>query len=147
MSFLEFWGERTNPGQVGSVEIRAEHDVCRCRPLVWARFILVMLAIPALWGVGAFYIPLPLWQALTLVVGSTLIYVALSYSLDPKPDTENLGWAGGLIDDPLRYSDDLNRSLMSLKILLGPGRFVAESVADMFIMDSRPKEVNYPRSY
>lgn len=45
----------------------------------------------------------------------------------PYADTSNLGWLGGLVDDPFRWSDDWNRSMIFLKILLMPGRFVGRS--------------------
>jgi len=63
---------------------------------------------------------------------ATLIYLAIAYHVHPQPDMENIGWLGGLLDHPFRYSDDINRFLVFLVILLWPGRFIAESFVDSF---------------
>jgi hypothetical protein len=128
--FWEFWGERVNPGKVGRVEFGSAHEACCCRPLIWARLIFVIIGLPVLWGLAASLIPLPLWKSLAVVIGGTLAYVAVSYLVNPEPDFDNIGWLGGMVDDPTRYSDDLNRTLIWLQIVLGPGRFIAESVLD-----------------
>ena len=131
MSFLEFWGERVDPGNVGTVAVGEEHEACQCRPLIWARFVFVAIGLPVLWFFAVSYVPLPAWQAWAAVVGGTLIYVALGYLIDPQPSMDNIGIAGGLFDHQWRYSDDVNRFLLAAKVFLGPGRFVAESLADM----------------
>ena len=56
-----------------------------------------------------------------------------SYFLHPEPDYSNLGWFGGLIDNPFRYSDDLNRGLAFLFTFLWPGRFVANALINFFL--------------
>ena len=131
MSFLEFWGERVDPGKVGTIDFSGEHEACQCRPLVLARFVFVVAALPVLWYLAIPRVPLPLWQAAGLVVGGTLMYVALSYLVNPQPDLENLGFLGGMVNDPTRRSDNQNRLLLNAQMLLGPGRFVAESLLDM----------------
>ena len=68
-------------------------------------------------------------------VGLT-IYLGLGYMFRPKPDFENLGWFGGLMDNPFRFSDGLNRFLLSLLVLLLPARFVSTSLADMLLPTS-----------
>jgi len=131
MSFMEWWGEEVEPGKVGGVDLSGEHEACRCRPLVLVRFVAVVVGLPVFWYLVTPHVPLPAWQAVVLVVGGTLIYVAFSYLINPEPDLENLGVAGGLIDHPWRFSDDLNRLLLYAQCFLGPGRFVAESVLDV----------------
>ena len=49
-------------------------------------------------------------------------------------DMNNLGWAGGLFNKPFRISEDVNRFLLFLKIVLLPGRFVAESCVDVIVL-------------
>ncbi|MFZ5829084.1 MAG: hypothetical protein ACOY3P_03315 [Planctomycetota bacterium] len=131
MNFIEWWGESIDPGGQGHVAVGEEHEPCPYLWLVWLRFVFVVLALPALWIVAVTHVPLPLWQSVAVVLGGTLIYVAVSYLFDPQPDAENLGWAGGMVDNPMRISDDWNRGLLLVKILLGPGRFVAESLIDI----------------
>ena len=54
-----------------------------------------------------------------------VIYSVISFIVTPKPDYDDIGIAGGLIDNPFSYSDDINRFLIFLKILLLPGRIIA----------------------
>jgi hypothetical protein len=60
----------------------------------------------------------------------TGLYLLAAYLIHPKPDTSNVGWLGGFIDHPFRYSDDINRALVFLLILLWPGRLVANGLVD-----------------
>ncbi len=130
MSFLEWWGEEVNPGKVGSIDLSGEHEACRCKPLVLARLLFVVIGLPVLWWLTVPLVPLPTWQAAAAVIGGTLIYIAVSYLIHPQPDLENLGPCAGMIDHPWQISDDLNRMLLGVQCVLGPGRFVAESVFD-----------------
>ena len=141
MSFLEFWGESVDPGKVGKVEIGQEHDACRFWPLVVARLLFVVIALPLAWWFGAECVPLPRLQALGLVIGCTLIYVGVAYLVRAEPNADNLGWGMGLMDNPFRYSDDLNRGLIWIEFVLGPGRFVAESVLDAIALCREPEEI------
>ncbi len=53
------------------------------------------------------------------------IYLLISGVVRPRPDTTNVGWLGGLVDHPFRWSDDVNRLLILLLVLLlvfGPKR-------------------------
>ena len=58
-------------------------------------------------------------------------YCALSYSVDPQPDYDDVGLMGGLIDHPFRWSDNYNRMLIGLTVLLAPGRFLTRSIWDL----------------
>ncbi|KKK72810.1 hypothetical protein LCGC14_2900150 [marine sediment metagenome] len=131
MRYTEYWGERVNPGNVGKIAVGEEHEPCQCKPLVFVRFLFVIIALPVAWVLAIPYVPLPMWQAAIVVIGGTLIYVAMSYLVDPQPDLENIGHLGGLVDNKTRYSDDLNRLLQQAQYVLGPGRFVAESLFDI----------------
>jgi len=42
-----------------------------------------------------------------------------------------VGWLGGLVDHPFRYSDDVNRILLFLLVILLPGRFLSETFVDL----------------
>jgi len=43
----------------------------------------------------------------------------------------DVGWGDGMFDNPFRFSDGFNRFLFALKLVLWPGRFVAECLADL----------------
>lgn len=56
-----------------------------------------------------------------------IVYCVIAFFVRPEPDTSNMGWLGGLIDNPFRISDDMNRTILFFKIALLPGLFIAES--------------------
>ena len=41
-----------------------------------------------------------------------------------------MGFLGGMMNDPMHYSDNVNRALWNAQCMLGPGRFVAETILD-----------------
>ena len=50
--------------------------------------------------------------------GGMLIYTGIAFFFRPEPNTDNLGWGGGLGNDPFQTSDNVNRFLW--KALPGP---------------------------
>jgi hypothetical protein len=131
MSLFEWFGESYNPGPVGSVDARGRSRGRRPRVGVIVYFGLAVFLL-GLWA----YLVLGVWEVrdaagLAGVALGTGLYLLLGYTLHPKPDMTNVGWAGGLFDHPFRYSDDINRSLIFLTVFLWPGRFVSESLVDM----------------
>jgi len=140
MSFLEWWGESVDPGSRGTVELGGAHAPCQSRTLILLRFWFVVLLLPVAWGVAVCSIPWPPLEAAAVVVGGTFIYVALAYLIQPEPSWDNMGVCGGLIDHPGRWSDDWNRFLVQLAIVLGPGRFIAESLLDARVLFAAAEE-------
>lgn len=131
MSLFEWLGESFNPGPIGSVDAGPTDRRDRTRAMVIVSFLLAAAALGG-WG----YLILVVFEVRSTegLVGcglGTFVYLLLGYFLHPKPDTSNLGWLGGMMDHPFRYSDDINRFLLTLMILLLPGRFVSEAVVDM----------------
>lgn len=128
---FEYLGEQTDPKSVGTVELNTEYDAPR-RPL-WL-VMLKLFGLLAMLPVGYMLVipllPLPAWQSIVVASGVLLIYIGLAFFIRPEPDTDNLGWAGGLINDPFHYSDNINRWLLLLHCVLGPGRFAAETILD-----------------
>ncbi len=57
------------------------------------------------------------------------IYIAAAATMTPDYDSTNLGWAGGLIDNPFSFEDDFNRFGLGLTILLIPGKVVCWTLA------------------
>lgn len=74
---------------------------------------------------------MPVWTSSTLVAGIMLMYVGLAFFVRPEANEDNLGLLGGMVNDPLHYSDNLNRALWQAHCLLGPGRFAAGTVLDI----------------
>ncbi|MGE0608633.1 MAG: hypothetical protein AB7O62_16180 [Pirellulales bacterium] len=143
MTFLEFWGESVDPGERGSVEVSGQHEQCRWRLLVWARVLFLLVALPIIWGVGATQMTyFSFWEALGLSIGGTCLYVGLAFFVRPEPNMDNIGFMAGLVNHPGRWSDDWNRSLLNWAIMLGPGRFVAESLIDFVLLFQEPAKAD-----
>lgn len=66
-------------------------------------------------------------ESLLYIVG-IVAYSIAGYFVLPKPDYSNVGWLGGLIDNPFRVSDDFNRMLIFITVLLLPGRLISTTV-------------------
>jgi len=102
------------------------------RPASRLVVIVCLLVSLALLG-GLAYVISQVWPALStkgwgIAAFLTLCYLALAHVLRPEPDHTNMGLFGGLIDNPFSYEDDINRFLLSLQIVLLPGRFVSRSL-------------------
>lgn len=128
MSLLEWLGESRNPGPVGDVHLTPPppEGGPPARIVVRALVALALLAAVT-------------WYAIddALEVGGTplapallVAYLALSAFVSPEPDADNIGYARGLVDDPFRWSDDANRTLLFLAVALAPGRFVIGALLD-----------------
>ncbi|MDZ7680516.1 MAG: hypothetical protein U5J63_02110 [Fodinibius sp.] len=57
-----------------------------------------------------------------------ITYLILGFFVQPQPDSDDMGWFGGLINNPFRISDNFNRFLLFLKILLLPGYLIARAI-------------------
>lgn len=73
----------------------------------------------------------------------TLIYCIMGYFAVPDPDMDDLGWAGGLINNPFRISDNINRTLLFFRIALAPGKFLAETLVALHARYKVQKKVNH----
>ncbi|HEX5137012.1 MAG TPA: hypothetical protein VFY93_08580 [Planctomycetota bacterium] len=136
MGLFEWLGESFNPGPVGDVQVGARER--RSSPP--GAVIVCAVISSALLGVWIHVLFATRHGGLVGAAG-TLVYLALAYFLHPAPDCSNLGWLGGRMDHPSRYSDDLNRFLLFLVAFLWPARFIAESfvaAAGLLARDRHP---------
>jgi hypothetical protein len=93
------------------------------------------IAIPTLLG-----FEFPLWHAIAITAGGMVVYTGISFFLRPEANTDNLGWGGGMANDPFQSSDNVNRFLWKLHCALGPGRFTAATLLDLCALVSLAKE-------
>jgi hypothetical protein len=124
MSLFEWLGESVNRGPMGTIETGAPESPSLSRGLMLLRGVVGVAMLSA--GVAAGIAtgdPGP-WLSL---LG---IYLLVSYSMRPAPDYSNVGWLGGLVDHPFRWSDDVNRILIFFLIILWPGRFAVAATRD-----------------
>lgn len=122
---FEWLFERKKPGAVGTFDVEAPASVQRS-PVITAIHGLIGLALIG----GGVWLCLQSERPL-LVLAGLGVYLLFAHYVNPRPNTSNVGLAGGLIDHPLRWSDDQNRMLLFLKLALYPGRFATTGVRDL----------------
>ena len=92
---------------------------------------LVLLAIP-FYFIARNSASETLLQTTGLVLLLEIAYLLLAYHIRVEVDTDNLGWIGGLVNNPFSFKDDLNRGKLFLNLILAPGRVLAEVLVDAF---------------
>jgi hypothetical protein len=128
MNLFEWLGESFNPGPVGDIDAGGQTLFDRGIKKGWAIFfMLIGLAVlgALLWFIlsGENI----LWSLVFLV-----FYLLLSYLLTPRPESSNLGWLGGLINNPFRISDNINRFLVFFYLFLLPGKLMVFAIQPFY---------------
>jgi hypothetical protein len=129
MSLFEWLGENRNPGPLGTIESGSPQPGHGHPKVVMLRAAIAIVLIAAA-GVGIARVANTASETIAILVAA-VVYCGFAYWLTPRPQYDNVGWAGGLIDHPFRWSDDLNRGLVFLSIILWPGRFLTVSLRDV----------------
>ncbi len=142
MSLLELLGERLKPGPLGRIDRGPAAPSGRGPRAIVARAVmagLVLLAayLAVLWSWG-----LTIDAVVALFVLST--YLLAGYVLHPRPRHDNVGWLGGLVDDPFRWSDGANRMLVLLGVVLAPARFVTASLVEAYHLSHGRRTIVLP---
>lgn len=135
MGLFEILFERKNPGSVGSIEKNKhqnEHNEHINVPILIIRMLLSLFIIYILLYLAVLNnYSLPRLIIFTILL---FLYCFISYKYIPRPDNSNVGLLGGLFDHPFRYSDDINRMLIGLLILLYPGRFISTTFVQIILL-------------
>ncbi len=95
------------------------------------RLLAAFVLFAAAWGVVFALSGGPSGGGVLALLLVSALYIIIGLNVHPTPDTSNLGWAGGLVNDPFRISDNINRNLLFFAVVLAPGRFAGEAIADM----------------
>ena len=132
MGLLELLFEKSNPGPIGGINTNGKKPE---RPKLWVLIIKLVVSIAWIGFLFKVFVlsELGMERIIGFLIGFTL-YCLAGYFIIPKPDYSNMGWAGGLMDNPFRYSDDLNRFLMMLQMVLYPGRFIAVTFVQVILL-------------
>jgi hypothetical protein len=129
MGLFEWFGEVRNPQPRGSIEKGGGFPEPPYNNVAWiwgviaTSLVLLLYYKTVFQGIDVFNWPDRLLGFL-LVSG----YLWISYWVLVKPNYENVGWLGGLIDHPFRIPDDYNRFLIFLRLLLFPGKFLSQGM-------------------
>ncbi len=138
-SFTEMRGQ-SSLDKHGAVELHTE--LFRKRRPAWL-VCLKILGVAAMVAVGyAIAIPtlkeeapkLEMWQGCLAVAAAMIAYTAVAFYIRPEANGDNMGWFGGSSNDPTQYSDNINRWLWKAHMVLGPGRFTAETLLDTCVL-------------
>lgn len=73
-------------------------------------------------------------QCAGLIAGAMCIYTGIAFFVRPEPNPDNMGFLGGVVNDPFQRSDDYNRGLWNMHCTLGPGRYAAETLLDACVL-------------
>jgi len=126
------WGTET--AQVDEVSLPVEKASVGQLMLWWAGALLVVVGpyfalrygLPSLFDIGlsgaeeayARYLAvLNSWYALVMA-----LYLGAAGALTPTYDPNNVGWFGGMIDNPFSFQDDFERVKRTLVLVLLPGK-------------------------
>ncbi|PQO38340.1 hypothetical protein [Blastopirellula marina] len=147
MSLYEYWSEQYDPQSAGDVDLNTEHVAQTNSMVIFFKLVVSTLMTAGMFWLPYHYLPLQGWHSVAASCGIVLLYVGVAFFLIPRPDRNNLGWMGGLMNDPFHYSDNWNRTLRFWRGILGPGRFVAGTILDTAVLLGIAKSDPIPCSY
>ena len=131
MSIFEWFFEKDNPGPTGSIETY-HHK------LYWPRIWIIIAGIAALAVVIFFIYYVPFNRFKNFEMGEAcvailfgLAYLVTSYYIYIKPDYDNMGFLG-FINNPFKYTDDVNRFMIFFQAVLLPGKIISIPIVNMF---------------
>lgn len=131
MGIIEWLGESYTPGPVGTVDGPLRQRVARTRGALILRSLGALMFLGLVLAAVVESSGPPTLRTVATTAVLLTAYSLLGYFARPKPDMDNVGLAGGLVDHPFRYSDDLNRTLLFVEVLLFPGQLLAETALDL----------------
>ena len=130
MGLFEWIGERRNPGNVGTVNFEKPADV---QTNVWALGMKTVASVAMIGGIYYLAIQAGMGLKQGVILAIVLaVYSFLGSTLRIEVADDNMGWAGGLFDNPFRYSDDINRFMLFLKIMLMPGYLLGSTFLNWY---------------
>lgn len=125
MGLFEIIGEAIRPGKIGTFTINQGEKDERIGMLV-AKTILSIAMVSASYYL-IFGMSFDLKEC-SVYIAILAVYSICGYFLSAKPDYSNIGWFGGLIDNPFKISDDVNRMIVLFMVILIPGRLISTTV-------------------
>ncbi len=135
---MSLYGQQSSGG-MGSVEIGGREREHRRRPgVVAVRLLMSAGVIGLIWTLGLQRYPVVTGKIIVLGIGLTAGYLLVAFFLRPRADLDNLNaggwgsWGGGLFHRRARFSASVSQWMLVLGIVLWPGRFVAETLHDLW---------------
>jgi len=114
--------------RVGQVDLGVSLDF-RSRGQVIRDLVLAVLLV-ALFVALTFRFAWPSLLHTSITLLAFAVYCTSAYFLRVRPNHDELGAAGGIVDHPFRWSDGTNRFLVQLVVVLALGRFISVGLVD-----------------
>ncbi|TWT30029.1 hypothetical protein [Blastopirellula retiformator] len=130
------WTTRNGPSDCGTIEVNTTYVRQTSVAVVLFKSITSLAMLGGMgywafhWQITQLLLPSGAFSKLAIIVGVEMMYVAIAFLFVPRPNYNNVGFLGGLVNNPWKYSDNYNRSLRTWRILLGPGRFISSAILD-----------------
>jgi hypothetical protein len=142
MGIFEIIGELISPGPIGKMDFKDKDYEVR-QKFIPIRFVISLIIIGIIEYLFVFQTEYFDDFSYILKVNAFLvIYLLISSIIRIRPDYDNLGWVPFLINNPFRFSDNINRFLVILNILFMPGKYISKSIVGFYRYCKRRKD-NY----
>jgi len=122
MSLFELFG-KNNKKNIGTIEKDNHNETARPIAKILFRFIISVIIIITI-EVLIISFADKFFFFINMVL---LFYLIISYLYKIKPNIRDMGVAG-FIDHPTKITDDINRFLFVLMIIIAPGKFLSKSI-------------------
>jgi len=132
MSIFEIMGELINPGSMGKMDFKY-NDQNIHQKFIPTRFAISMMIIGIVEYL--FISQSNSYNNFGYIMKANaflFIYLLISFKINIKPDYKNLGWIPFLINNPFKFSDNINRILVILNIFFMPGKYVSKNIVEFY---------------
>lgn len=140
MGIFEIIGELINPGPIGKMDFNEKGCEIRQR-FILIRFIISLIIIGTI--ENKIVSQMDSFNDFVYFLRSNMIliiYFLLAAKIRIKPEFENLGWLPFIINNPFKYSDNVNRVLVILNILFMPGKYITTSIIGYYLYIKKMNE-------
>ncbi len=132
MGIFEIIGELISPGSIGKMDFNDKEYEIR-QKFIPIRFIISLIIIGIIEYLFVFQKEyFNDFSQLLKVNTFLIIYLLIASVIRIRPDFDNLGWVPFLINNPFRFSDNINRFLVILNILFMPGKYISKSIVGFY---------------
>jgi hypothetical protein len=132
MGIFEIIGELISPGPIGKMDFNDKNYEIR-QKFIPIRFVISLIIIGIIEYLFVFQREyFNDFSQLLKVNTFLIIYLLIAYVIRIRPDFDNLGWVPFLINNPFRFSDNINRFLVILNILFMPGKYISKSIVGFY---------------
>jgi len=133
LGFFEIVGECFNPGPIGGIKYENVAMKRRSNMIDVVRF-CISVTLVLCFEYFLFSNLITENRNYFVLFGNIffILYLVVSFYSNIKPNYDNIGWVPFFIDNPFRFSDDVNRFYIMLNVLLWPGRYISRSLMGIF---------------